>query len=346
MKKTKEFILGALVGSMVMGGCVTVFGSNGTKTIQAIYKNIKIVVDGKELKTDKEPFVYDGTTYLPVRSVAEAVGKEVKWDSKTQTVILGKILEQTQTASDTRKEEFYGVKYEVPKSWGDAVNDSNYRYYYPSGGMLMLQYSDIAISASDLKDKAMIEGFAEGLSGGSVGFRLLDAKYSTINGMDVAVLSTKGSVSSGGKTANLEKIALVSTNQGLVTAIYSSFGEEVQSSGNDFDKIINSIGATGTQAKTDNNTSTAPKDESNNKPKNNPSTISRAEFDKLRTGMTYKEAAEIIGGSGELSAEVGSAGDEYYTVIYTWKGEGSIGANANVTFQGGKLYSKAQAGLK
>ncbi len=346
MKKAKEFILGALVGSMVMGGCVTVFGSSGTKTIQAIYKNIKIVVDGKEVKTDKEPFVYDGTTYLPVRAVAVAVGKEVKWDSSTQTVILGEDLRKTQPVSNLKKEDFYGIKYEVPVSWGDAVNNPKSRYYYPSGGMLVLQYSGMTINSSDLKDKAVLDGFTEGISEGSSGFEVLDLKHSTINSVDVAILSTKGSVSSGGRTANLEKIVLINSNQGLITAIYSNFEEKSQLSSTEFDKMINSISIAGTQVKSDSNNSVNPEVESDNKSKNNLSTISKAEFEKLNTGMTYREVVEMVGGYGELLSEVGSVGDEYHTAVYMWKGEGSIGANANVTFQNGKVIMKAQAGLK
>lgn len=40
--------------------------------------------DGKELYA----ITYNGTTYLPVRAVGEAVGMEVRWDSKSQTVSL------------------------------------------------------------------------------------------------------------------------------------------------------------------------------------------------------------------------------------------------------------------
>ncbi len=69
--------------------------------IPVMFNNIKIVVDGKELKTDKEPFIYEGTTYLPVRAVGEAVGKNVTWDAASKTVILGeteqKETEQTET---------------------------------------------------------------------------------------------------------------------------------------------------------------------------------------------------------------------------------------------------------
>jgi len=76
----------------------------------------------------------------------------------------------------------------------------------------------------------------------------------------------------------------------------------------------------------------------------NPPEITLAEFNSINTGMTYTEVCDIIGSSGELSVESSAAG--ITTKIYKWEGSGSLGANANVTFQGGKVVMKAQAGLK
>lgn len=79
----------------------------------------------------------------------------------------------------------------------------------------------------------------------------------------------------------------------------------------------------------------------------NKSAISLSEFNQIDTGMTYDEVVAIIGSDGEVLSEVDlGTGEEYKTIMYTWKGKGSIGANANITFQGGKVISKAQLGLK
>lgn len=81
---------------------------------------------------------------------------------------------------------------------------------------------------------------------------------------------------------------------------------------------------------------------SGNKP-----TISKAEFDRITTGMTYEEVVEIIGSKGEVLSDTDLGfGSEYRTAIYMWEGEGQTGANANITFQGGKVISKAQMWLK
>lgn len=80
---------------------------------------------------------------------------------------------------------------------------------------------------------------------------------------------------------------------------------------------------------------------------NNPPTISLEEFNAIRTGMTYQEVYDIIGSQGQVLSEVDlGMGDEYYTVVRQWDGEGSLGANANITFQGGKVTAKAQFGLE
>ena len=84
--KKKAFVF-CLLGAMVLGTC-PVSAEDGTREISAAFRDIKIIVDGKQLSTPAEPFIYNGTTYLPVRAVGEAVGKEVAWDNDTKTVTL------------------------------------------------------------------------------------------------------------------------------------------------------------------------------------------------------------------------------------------------------------------
>lgn len=79
----------------------------------------------------------------------------------------------------------------------------------------------------------------------------------------------------------------------------------------------------------------------------NDTKITLEEFNSIETGMTYEQVVEIIGGEGTVLSESDITGNpQYKTTIYTWDGSGTLGANANVTFQGGKVVSKAQFGLK
>lgn len=71
--------------------------------------------------------------------------------------------------------------------------------------------------------------------------------------------------------------------------------------------------------------------------------MSLAEFEQIATGMTYEQVVAIVGGEGELMSQVELAG--LSTVMYSWEGDGMLGANANVMFQNGAEVSKAQFGL-
>lgn len=77
--------------------------------------------------------------------------------------------------------------------------------------------------------------------------------------------------------------------------------------------------------------------------------ITKEAFEKLKSGMSYAEATEIIGFEGEVMSESGTPGGkglDIHTVMYQYTGKGSLGANANLMFQDDKLINKAQVGLK
>lgn len=77
----------------------------------------------------------------------------------------------------------------------------------------------------------------------------------------------------------------------------------------------------------------------------NQPTITLEEFNAIQEGMTYQEVTDIVGSSGELISETDIGVPEYYTQMRSWDGEGELGANANVIFQGGVVTSKSQFGL-
>jgi len=85
LKKHKELIVGVILGALLFNG-LSVIATNGLKTIEVFYDNIKIYLNGKEIKTDAEPFIYEGRTYVPVRFVSEAFGANVKWNESTKTI--------------------------------------------------------------------------------------------------------------------------------------------------------------------------------------------------------------------------------------------------------------------
>lgn len=96
MKKERRngFLAGILVSALVF----TLIGSAAAaitkKTLDAEYSGIKIQMNGQYFTpTDVngnivEPFAVNGTTYLPVRAISNALGLDVEWDGENNTVLL------------------------------------------------------------------------------------------------------------------------------------------------------------------------------------------------------------------------------------------------------------------
>lgn len=85
--KILRLVFTVFVSFIVIGSAV-VYGENIVKTIQVTYRNISIQVNGRIVSSDQEPFIYQGRTFVPLRTIGEALGKTVEWDnSKNQVVI-------------------------------------------------------------------------------------------------------------------------------------------------------------------------------------------------------------------------------------------------------------------
>lgn len=86
-------LAGVLIGTTVARG--SVWAGSGMKNIDVMYDNIKIFMDGELVEPKDtngqtvEPFIYNGTTYLPVRAVGNAIGKDVSRDGIEKVVYSG-----------------------------------------------------------------------------------------------------------------------------------------------------------------------------------------------------------------------------------------------------------------
>lgn len=74
------------------------------------------------------------------------------------------------------------------------------------------------------------------------------------------------------------------------------------------------------------------------------SEMTYSNYEKIETGMSYDEVVEITNAYGKEISSVEIAGIK--TVILSYEGSGSFGANATVTFQNGEVIAKAQIGLE
>ena len=154
----RSFMAGALAATVL--SCGMAYAKSRVETINATYDNIKVYVDNvlTELKDANgaviEPFIYNGTTYLPVRGTAQAAGMQVTWDGASKSVYLWKNL-----MPDSAKFLDYCPPYQT----------SNYKEFRSTKG-----------ESFNMSGKKYSDGFTL-TYGGSYALFNLDGKYSSIN---------------------------------------------------------------------------------------------------------------------------------------------------------------------
>ena len=81
-KNLRPFLIGLLVGCLLMV-TTPVFADNILQSIDVVLNGVNFQVEGENV--DVNSILYNGTTYLPIRKVAELVGKDIEWEQDTMT---------------------------------------------------------------------------------------------------------------------------------------------------------------------------------------------------------------------------------------------------------------------
>jgi len=125
----------------------------GDKNVEITYRDIKVTLNGEALKLLNaagevvEPFIMDGTTYLPLRVIGEALGLDIDWDSATSTVILA-----DPEAGDKEDEEVadgYWLPTKETVSYGNFYSSTTTHEYDAKGNETHTHYVDADGITSD-----------------------------------------------------------------------------------------------------------------------------------------------------------------------------------------------------
>lgn len=124
MKERGKGLVAGVVASAVFVGLIgTAAATVGSRTVQADYSDIKVILNGEKITPKDangltvEPFAVNGTTYLPVRAICDAVGLDVGWDGETNTVLL--YGDNSFTKKDAEKLALYHDLFRLADSFSD-----------------------------------------------------------------------------------------------------------------------------------------------------------------------------------------------------------------------------------
>ena len=97
-------VLGVLITVLALGVAVPGLADAVMKNIEVYVGDVKIYIDGNlQHPTDVngntvQPFIYQGTTYLPVRALTNMLtDKTIGWDGETKSVFIGTQPKKTNT---------------------------------------------------------------------------------------------------------------------------------------------------------------------------------------------------------------------------------------------------------
>ena len=134
----KHRIVSILILVLITALTIPVLAASTTREATLTYRDIQILVDGKAVTpTDAngntvEPFILDGTTYVPLRAISDMLGVEVQWDGETNTITLGSA-PQTITALEDlvfdTQHTIQSLNYKVPAGW-TANSATDLQEYY------------------------------------------------------------------------------------------------------------------------------------------------------------------------------------------------------------------------
>ncbi|SFS76466.1 stalk domain-containing protein [Paenibacillus sp. BC26] len=86
--KNMKLITGGFIAGAVFFSGVSYAASNSMK-IEAFF-GVKLIQNGiDKTPTENKPFIYNGSTYVPLRTASDLLGVPVSWDSKNSSVIIG-----------------------------------------------------------------------------------------------------------------------------------------------------------------------------------------------------------------------------------------------------------------
>ncbi|MDR2296055.1 MAG: copper amine oxidase N-terminal domain-containing protein, partial [Clostridiales Family XIII bacterium] len=151
-----------------------------TKALSVTYSDIAIYVNDEAISPKDadgnavEPFIADGTTYLPVRAVAEALGFAVSWDGATKSIYVGEQPEVAAAADNEANSAVY-AKY---RAAADAIEAADSYEASISG--------DTIITADGKKTEMTLAGSIKLIKHSDTDVEFISETTATVAGTEVA----------------------------------------------------------------------------------------------------------------------------------------------------------------
>lgn len=111
----KKFIMGLLIGGIIAG---TITGL--AAQYAATEATFKILVNGEEFTSNPPALVVEGSTYLPLRAMGDALGVPVNWNAELGQAEVGVAPSEANAVQDVMKNDNWKLTYNGYKTYSEV----------------------------------------------------------------------------------------------------------------------------------------------------------------------------------------------------------------------------------
>ncbi|WP_438445778.1 stalk domain-containing protein [Gorillibacterium sp. sgz5001074] len=153
----KKLLLGVAAGLLLFG--TAAYAGDGYSKIEVYFKKINIALNGQAAELSKDSILYNGSVYVPLRSMGEMLDAEVSWDDENQTVHLDFLKDRSGEAYQASTQGLYQyIAMEQNRILSEMVRDFKAEDM-DSMKQVVADYGSLRDMASSLGDKEMSLSF-------------------------------------------------------------------------------------------------------------------------------------------------------------------------------------------
>jgi len=120
IENIKGFVLGAVLTFVLMSGTIAVIAANPVTRELVFGVSVTIGDEAVDFADNMQPFMMNGHTYVPLRTIAEALGFEVEWNPSLTSANIIMPSETTLDAIETRTITSAEIT-DMQIAWGDGL---------------------------------------------------------------------------------------------------------------------------------------------------------------------------------------------------------------------------------
>jgi uncharacterized protein YukE len=201
----KKFII-MIASCFALAGTASVWAEGSLKSIQVLFERINVSLNGQQANLTKDSILYNGSVYVPLRSLSEMLGADISWDDANRAVYLDFILKEPpniQTATEKGIYQYIALQNNgILSDLIQAMKTTN------TAEMLKVRdrYAELERLAQDLKDDQMytyiskMEASVELLRGGwesknldhyAIAFKIFESNAAKLNDLLKTKLSSQ-----------------------------------------------------------------------------------------------------------------------------------------------------------